>query len=70
MITFTTRLRIARPLGEVFAYVSNPLNYPHWNSAVAAAQDLSRRRRRRLDIPDGARAPDRPRDQPTRGRRE
>jgi uncharacterized protein YndB with AHSA1/START domain len=38
MITFTTRVRIARPLERVFAYVSDPLNYPHWNSAVAAVR--------------------------------
>jgi uncharacterized protein YndB with AHSA1/START domain len=34
-------VRIACPLEEVFAYVSDPLNYPHWNSAAAAVRKTS-----------------------------
>jgi uncharacterized protein YndB with AHSA1/START domain len=36
MTGFGTSVRIARPIEEVFAYVSDPLNLPHWNSAVRA----------------------------------
>jgi uncharacterized protein YndB with AHSA1/START domain len=31
---FETIVRIERPLEEVFAYTSDPLNLPRWNSAV------------------------------------
>lgn len=31
---FETLVRIARPIEEVFAYVSDPGNFPAWNSAV------------------------------------
>jgi uncharacterized protein YndB with AHSA1/START domain len=41
MIKFATRVNIARPLEEVFAYVSDPLNYPQWNSAVTAVRTTS-----------------------------
>jgi uncharacterized protein YndB with AHSA1/START domain len=34
VIAFETDVHIARPLEEVFAYVSEPLNFPDWNSAV------------------------------------
>lgn len=34
MITFDTKVHIDRPVEEVFAYVSEPLNFPRWNSAV------------------------------------
>jgi uncharacterized membrane protein len=34
MTEFTTSVRIERPIEEVFAYISDPLNFPHWNSAV------------------------------------
>jgi uncharacterized protein YndB with AHSA1/START domain len=34
MISFHTGVRIERPLAEVFAYVSDPLSFPDWNSAV------------------------------------
>ena len=31
---FETAVRIERPVEEVFDYVSDPRNFPHWNSAV------------------------------------
>jgi hypothetical protein len=31
-------VRISRPIEDVFAYVSNPLNLPRWNSAVRAVR--------------------------------
>jgi hypothetical protein len=34
VISFETEVRIERPIDEVFAYVSEPLNFPRWNSAV------------------------------------
>ena len=41
MIGFETRARIDRPVEEVFAYVSDPLNFPRWNSAVQAVHETS-----------------------------
>ena len=41
MITFETDVRIGRPLEEVFAYISEPLNFPHWNSAVRTVRKTS-----------------------------
>jgi uncharacterized protein YndB with AHSA1/START domain len=41
VIAFETDVRIDRPVEEVFSYVSNPLNLPHWNSAVEAVQKTS-----------------------------
>ena len=41
MITFETDVRIERPIEEVFAYVSDPLNFPRWNSAVEAVRKTS-----------------------------
>jgi uncharacterized protein YndB with AHSA1/START domain len=35
-IEFKTSVRISRPIEDVFAFVSDPLNFPHWNSAVRA----------------------------------
>jgi uncharacterized protein YndB with AHSA1/START domain len=43
MITFETSTRINRPIEEVFAYVSDPRNYPCWNSAVQAIRKTSAR---------------------------
>jgi uncharacterized protein YndB with AHSA1/START domain len=34
MIAFQTSIAIDRPLEQVFAYVSEPVNFPSWNSAV------------------------------------
>jgi uncharacterized protein YndB with AHSA1/START domain len=41
VITFETDTRIECPIEEVFAYVSDPLNLPHWNSAVRAVRKTS-----------------------------
>jgi hypothetical protein len=41
MISFETSVRIGRPIEEVFAFVSNPLSFPQWNSAVAAVHGIS-----------------------------
>jgi ligand-binding SRPBCC domain-containing protein len=35
---FKTSVRIGCPLEEVFAFVSEPLNFPQWNSAVRAVR--------------------------------
>jgi Polyketide cyclase / dehydrase and lipid transport len=34
VITFDTSVRIGRPIEDVFAFVSDPLRFPRWNSAV------------------------------------
>jgi uncharacterized protein YndB with AHSA1/START domain len=34
MIAFQTSIAIDRPLEQVFAYLSEPVNFPSWNSAV------------------------------------
>ena len=41
MITFETDVGIERSIDEVFAYVSDPLNFPRWNSAVLAVRKTS-----------------------------
>ena len=41
MIAFQTAIGIKRPLGEVFAYVSDPGNFPSWNSAVQDVRPTS-----------------------------
>jgi uncharacterized protein YndB with AHSA1/START domain len=41
MIAFQTSIAIDRPLGEVFAYVSDPANFPSWNSAVQDVRPTS-----------------------------
>jgi ligand-binding SRPBCC domain-containing protein len=41
MIAFETDVRIDRPIEEVFAFVSDPLNFPRWNSAVQAVRRTS-----------------------------
>jgi carbon monoxide dehydrogenase subunit G len=33
-MNFETDVRIERPVEEVFDYVSDPVNFPRWNSAV------------------------------------
>jgi hypothetical protein len=40
VITFETDLRIERPIEDVFAYVSNPGNFPDWNSAVVTVREI------------------------------
>jgi uncharacterized protein YndB with AHSA1/START domain len=41
VITFETSVRIKRPIGEVFDFVSDPLSFPRWNSAVEAVRKTS-----------------------------
>ena len=41
MIAFNTSIRIERPIDEVFAYVSDPGNFPSWNSAVQVVRPTS-----------------------------
>ena len=41
MIAFETEVGIDRPVEEVFAYVSDPLNFPRWNSAVQGVRKTS-----------------------------
>jgi ligand-binding SRPBCC domain-containing protein len=41
MISFETSVRIGRPVEEVFAFVSNPLEFPRWNSAVQSVRGTS-----------------------------
>jgi uncharacterized protein YndB with AHSA1/START domain len=41
MIGFETDVRIDRRIEEVFAYVSDPLSLPRWNSAVQAVHKTS-----------------------------
>jgi uncharacterized protein YndB with AHSA1/START domain len=38
---FETEVRIERPAEEVFDYVSDPENFPDWNSAVQAVRRTS-----------------------------
>jgi uncharacterized protein YndB with AHSA1/START domain len=40
-MNFKTAVRIDRPVEEVFDYVSNPGNFPRWNSAVQAVSATS-----------------------------
>ena len=40
-MNFNTDVRIERPVEEVFDYVSDPRNFPHWNSAVQAVKPTS-----------------------------
>jgi uncharacterized protein YndB with AHSA1/START domain len=42
---FETSVRIGRPIEEVFAFVSEPLNFPQWNSAVRAVRKMRGRDR-------------------------
>ena len=41
MISFETSVRIARPIEQVFAFVSDPIQFPRWNSAVQAVRRTS-----------------------------
>jgi uncharacterized protein YndB with AHSA1/START domain len=41
VIAFEISTHINRPIEEVFAYVSEPLNLPRWNSAVQAVRKTS-----------------------------
>jgi carbon monoxide dehydrogenase subunit G len=41
VISFETSVRIDRPIEQVFAFVSDPIQFPHWNSAVQAVRRTS-----------------------------
>ena len=41
MIAFETSVRIERPMEAVFDYVSDPVTFPRWNSAVHAVRPFS-----------------------------
>ena len=41
MTTFETSVRIERPIEEVFAFVSDPIQFPLWNSAVQTVMGTS-----------------------------
>jgi uncharacterized protein YndB with AHSA1/START domain len=45
MISFETSVRIERPVEEVFTFVSDPIQFPLWNSAVQAVLSTSRETR-------------------------
>jgi uncharacterized protein YndB with AHSA1/START domain len=38
---FKTAVSIERPIEEVFDYVSDPRNFPRWNSAVQSVNPIS-----------------------------
>jgi len=42
-VNFETSVKIERPVDEVFDYVSDPRNFPDWNSAVQAVRQTSPR---------------------------
>jgi uncharacterized protein YndB with AHSA1/START domain len=41
VINFEASVRIDRPVEDVFAFVSDPLLFPRWNSAVRAVDNIS-----------------------------
>jgi uncharacterized protein YndB with AHSA1/START domain len=41
VISFETSVRVERPIEEVFEFVSNPLLFPLWNSAVQTVRGTS-----------------------------
>jgi uncharacterized protein YndB with AHSA1/START domain len=45
MTSFETSVRIRRPIGDVFEFVADPLNFRHWNSAVRAVWSTHGRER-------------------------
>ena len=45
MSSFETDIRIDRGIDDVFAYMSDPLNMPHWYSAVQTVRSLSEEER-------------------------
>jgi uncharacterized protein YndB with AHSA1/START domain len=40
-VNFETSVRIERPVDEVFDYVSDPRNFPAWNSAVQTVRETT-----------------------------
>jgi uncharacterized protein YndB with AHSA1/START domain len=55
VITFKTNVRIGRPIEEVYAYLSDPRNFPHWNSAVREVRETSQAKRYSMErqLPTG-----------------
>jgi uncharacterized protein YndB with AHSA1/START domain len=45
MTGFKTSVRIRRPIKEVFVFVSDPLKFPRWNSAVQSVRKTAGRER-------------------------
>lgn len=41
MIAFHSTVRVVRPIDEVFAFVTDPLQFPRWNSAVRSVRSTS-----------------------------
>jgi uncharacterized protein YndB with AHSA1/START domain len=41
LIAFQTSVRVNRPIEEVFTFVSDPLLFPRWNSAVQAVHPIA-----------------------------
>ncbi len=41
MISFENSIRIARPIGDVFEFVSDPVNLPKWNYYVLRVEKIS-----------------------------
>ena len=39
-VNFETSIRIERPVDDVFDYVSDPRNFPRWNSAVQSVREI------------------------------
>jgi uncharacterized protein YndB with AHSA1/START domain len=40
-VNFETSVRIERPVNDVFDYVSDPRNFPRWNSAVQSVRETA-----------------------------
>jgi carbon monoxide dehydrogenase subunit G len=53
MINLKTSVRIARPIDEVFAYVSDPTRFPVWNSAVRSVRKTGSTYVMERDLPTG-----------------
>jgi carbon monoxide dehydrogenase subunit G len=53
MIEIQTSINIARPVGEVFALLSDPSRFPLWNSAVTAVDGSGTSYVMRRSLPTG-----------------
>jgi uncharacterized protein YndB with AHSA1/START domain len=53
MINSKTSVRVAAPIDAVFAYVSDPLRFPVWNSAVRAVRQVGATYVMERDLPTG-----------------
>ena len=51
--SFTTTIRIDRPIEDVFKRVADPRGFPDWNSAVESVQAEGRRYVMRRRLPSG-----------------